>query len=72
MKHYIILKQVICDLIDSYCTEQMPYKSSITPNCKNCDDYNMFIFREKVCSKCNNSSCIKTVTEIRNCEFYEN
>lgn len=72
MKHYAILKQVICDIIDSYCTELMPYKSFLKPKCNECKEYSYFIFRKKICKKCNDVTCIRSSTEIENCEFYEN
>lgn len=45
-KHYQIRKFVICDIIGQRCTEDYPYSSDITPDCKNCKDYKDYLERK--------------------------
>ncbi len=38
-RHFQIMKRVICDLVDGECTDELPVKHKMTPDCKDCKLY---------------------------------
>lgn len=41
-RHYQIRKYVFCDIINDACTPETDITTTLTPNCKNCNDFIMW------------------------------